>query len=83
MGVLDAIASKDGQHITASELAKQTGYDALLITRIMRQVTYCAVCSEVDVETYAATETTKLIVTPGLSGGEKHQSVPPTSPISR
>lgn len=41
----------------------------------MRLVTYAGVCDEVGENTYAATETTRLINTPGLSGAEKHQSV--------
>ena len=39
----------------------------------MRLVTFVDVCNEVGDSVYAATETTKLICTPGLSGGEKHQ----------
>ena len=93
-GALDAIAAKKGEKITAEELAKETGYDGLLIgitalwadggepgadgahlARIMRLVTYCGVCDEVGENTYAGNEMTRLITTPGLSGGEKHQYV--------
>lgn len=41
----------------------------------MRLVTFVGVCDEVGDGVYAATETTKLICTRGLSGGEKHQLV--------
>lgn len=41
--------------------------------RIMRLVTYAGVCDEVGDGMYAGNEMTRLITTPGLSGGEKHQ----------
>ena len=41
----------------------------------MRLVTSADVCDEVGERVYAATEATRLINTPGLSGGEKHQFV--------
>lgn len=41
----------------------------------MRLVTLVGVCDEVGDGVYAATETTNLINTPGMSGGERHQFV--------
>ena len=43
----------------------------------MRLVTSAGVCDEVAEREYLATEATRLINTPGLSGGEKHQLVKP------
>ncbi|KAG8528780.1 uncharacterized protein KY384_006468 [Bacidia gigantensis] len=71
-GVLDAISSLGGKKVTADELADLTKYHALLIARIMRLVTWAGVVDEVGENTYAANEMTRLIVSPGLSGGEKH-----------
>ncbi|KAL8705630.1 MAG: hypothetical protein Q9201_001267 [Fulgogasparrea decipioides] len=71
-GFLDAIAAANGHTLTASEIAKKTNYDELLITRIMRLVTWAGVCDEVGERQYRATEATHLITTPGLAGGEKH-----------
>ena len=54
------------------------GYEAELTkpqARIMRLVTYAGVCHETGESEYSATEATRLITTPGLSGGEKHQFV--------
>ncbi len=74
-GVLQVIGKEQGKPISAKALAKQTGYDELLILRFMRLVTFVSVCDEVDDGVYAANERTKLINTPGLEGAEKHQSV--------
>lgn len=43
--------------------------------RTMRLVTYVGVCDEVGESEYGANETTHLINTPALSGGERHQFV--------
>lgn len=71
-GVLDEIAARKGERVTAEQLAEKTGYDALLIARVMRLVSFAGICDEVGENTYAGTEMTRLIATPGLSGGEKH-----------
>lgn len=39
----------------------------------MRLVTYCGVVDEVAPAEYAANEMTRIIDTPGMSGGERHQ----------
>ena len=44
-----------------------------ILARVMRLVTFVGICDEAGENTYAGTETTRLIATPGLSGGEKHQ----------
>ena len=41
----------------------------------MRLVTNAGVCDEVGENIYAANDMTRLITTPGISGGEKHQYV--------
>ncbi|KAL8689022.1 MAG: hypothetical protein Q9218_005211 [Villophora microphyllina] len=71
-GFLDTIVAADGKVITASEIAKATGYDELLIARIMRLVTWTGICDEAGERQYRAIEETRLVVTPGLAGGEKH-----------
>ncbi|KAI4194076.1 MAG: hypothetical protein LQ350_007985 [Teloschistes chrysophthalmus] len=49
-----------------------TGYDELLIARIMRLVTWTGICDEAAERQYRAIEETRLIVTPGHAGGAKH-----------
>ncbi|KAG8532525.1 uncharacterized protein KY384_002402 [Bacidia gigantensis] len=72
IGALDALVSQDGEKITAQELAEITGYNALMIERVMRLVTWCGVCDEAGTATYVANPTTRLIVAPGGAGGLKH-----------
>ncbi|KAK5203823.1 hypothetical protein LTS03_002419 [Exophiala xenobiotica] len=71
-GVLDFIAKRPGEHVSAKELAEKTGYDELLIVRLMRLITLSGVCAEVGDRAYAATDITELICKPGMAGGEKH-----------
>ena len=71
-GFLKVIAKSKAEPVDAASIAKETGYDALLIARIMRLVTYCGVCDEVGESEYAANGATQLIITPGLSGGQRH-----------
>lgn len=40
--------------------------------RVLRLVTWCGIVEEVAPVTYTANATTRLIVTPGMRGGEKH-----------
>lgn len=74
LGVLQAIAAKKGQSVTAAELALETGADELLIIRVMRLVTYTRVVDETGPATYASNATTDLVTTPGGIGGEKHHT---------
>ncbi|KAL8999601.1 MAG: hypothetical protein Q9169_001561 [Polycauliona sp. 2 TL-2023] len=71
-GIFAALEEACGQSMPVALLAQKTGYDALLIARIMRLVTYVGVADEVGENTYMANEMTRLINQPGLSGGEKH-----------
>lgn len=69
-GVLQAIASKNGQEVSVAQLAKETGADELLIVRCMRLVTFTKVAEEIGHARYASNETTKMITTRGGIGGE-------------
>ncbi|KAI4097712.1 MAG: hypothetical protein LQ339_006691 [Xanthoria mediterranea] len=71
-GIFAALDEAQGRSMTATLLATKTGYDALLIARIMRLVTSVGVADEVGENTYTANDMTQLINQPGLSGGEKH-----------
>ncbi|KAL9045006.1 MAG: hypothetical protein Q9214_001897 [Letrouitia sp. 1 TL-2023] len=71
-GFLNVIGEHQGKAVSASTISQKTGYDELLIERLMRLVTYCGICNEVGESQYSANEATDLINTPGLNGGEKH-----------
>ncbi|KAK4692131.1 hypothetical protein P7C71_g5011, partial [Lecanoromycetidae sp. Uapishka_2] len=71
-GVLETIGAAKGKCVTSQELEKETGYDALLVTRFMRLVCYVGVVDEVGDGEYVANPTTYLINTPPMIGGEKH-----------
>ena len=69
-GFLEVIAKSKVEPVDAAFIAKETGYDALLIARVMRLVTYSGLCDEVGESEYAANGATQLIITPGQSGSQ-------------
>ncbi|KAL9610133.1 MAG: hypothetical protein Q9167_005153 [Letrouitia subvulpina] len=70
-GFLRVIGEYQGKAVSAATISQKTGYDELLIERLMRLVTYCGICNEVGESQYSANEATHLINSPGLGGGEK------------
>lgn len=73
-GILQAIAARKGAKVTAAEISQETGAPELLITRLMRLVTFLQICHEVDRAAYAANECTVFITQEGIIGGHKHMT---------
>ncbi|KAL6717503.1 hypothetical protein ACLMJK_005418 [Lecanora helva] len=71
-GILRVIGEKDGDSINAEALATITGYNTLLIERIMRLVTYAGYCNEIGENEYTANEVTHLANAPAMLGGIRH-----------
>ncbi|KAK5719686.1 hypothetical protein LTR17_015221 [Elasticomyces elasticus] len=74
MGVLQAIAARPDSSITASELAKETSCDELLIKRLLRQLTTNGICDEVAEYTYASNPMTQVFASPGQLAGFRYST---------
>lgn len=70
-GWLCEIARRDGQKVSAAQIAEATRTDATPIERMMRLVTYHRYAKGVAHATYSAIETTMAFVTKPYIGGEK------------
>ncbi|KAJ5643409.1 uncharacterized protein N7484_005916 [Penicillium longicatenatum] len=60
------------KHVSATELAQETGVDVLLIVRVMRMLTAIGFCDEVGYQLYAANDKTRFKILPGSVAAEKH-----------
>lgn len=69
---LHVIVERDGQTISAGEIANQTSSDLLLTVRVMRVLTAIGLCDEVGNERYAANDKTRFKILPGSIAAEKH-----------
>ncbi|KAJ5093722.1 hypothetical protein N7456_009583 [Penicillium angulare] len=69
---LHVLVAQDGNPVSATELAKETGSDLLLIIRIMRVLSAIGLCDEVGNQLYAANDKTRFKILPGSIAAEKH-----------
>ncbi|PWY95175.1 S-adenosyl-L-methionine-dependent methyltransferase, partial [Aspergillus sclerotioniger CBS 115572] len=69
MGLLQSLAAKKGENLTASHLAQESGYDKVLIARIMRMMTAIGFADETGYQTYTANPVTICQSEPGSMGG--------------
>ncbi|KAI9713802.1 MAG: hypothetical protein M1820_000532 [Bogoriella megaspora] len=77
-GVLEALAAKSSP-VSAAELSKETGADALLIARLMRLLAAIGYADEVGENVYLASDSTRFATQPGFRGAEKYQYVDPNT----
>ena len=71
-GILQSIAAKAEEPVTAAELSASTGAEELLIVRTMRLITYHGICEEVSHGTYAANKRTQFLARKAILGGFTH-----------
>ncbi|KAI9710565.1 MAG: hypothetical protein M1820_002701 [Bogoriella megaspora] len=70
-GVLPAICSENGQHITTEDLSRRTGAEELLTHRVLRLLATAGFVDEVGEKKFAANAVTQFANTPGMTGGLK------------
>ncbi|PYI31341.1 S-adenosyl-L-methionine-dependent methyltransferase [Aspergillus indologenus CBS 114.80] len=69
MGLLRLLSARAGQSMTASDLARASGYDQALIARIMRMMTAMGLATETGYQSYRANARTIYQSDPGSIGG--------------
>lgn len=74
--LLHAIAARNGEPITSTELSRVTDTDELLVVRVMRVLTAIGFAIETANQTYAANDTTHFEILPGSIAAVKHHFEP-------
>ncbi|KAA8646777.1 hypothetical protein EYZ11_009646 [Aspergillus tanneri] len=69
IGLIQILAANEGNSITASDLAKESGYNKDFIVRIMRMITGIGFADETGYQTYTANANTICQSHPGNMGG--------------
>ncbi|KAK4235619.1 S-adenosyl-L-methionine-dependent methyltransferase [Achaetomium macrosporum] len=75
-GMLQALASRGDEEVTADELAEMAKRPKLHIVRTLRLLTAIGVCDEVGVQRYRANDKTPVMASKGQIGGLRVSSVP-------
>ncbi|KAJ5604024.1 hypothetical protein N7537_006980 [Penicillium hordei] len=70
---LHVIAAAKGRAIKATDVAQQTGTNALITARLLRLLAATGLCEEVGIQTYAANHRTDFYSQPGTVAGVKFQ----------
>ncbi|KAF2174279.1 hypothetical protein M409DRAFT_16543 [Zasmidium cellare ATCC 36951] len=71
MKLLPLVKEQGTKCISAEDMAKQTGYDALLISRVMRTLTNVGLCEEAGHNTYRSSQVSQIVASTGGMAGVK------------
>ncbi|CAD6578655.1 MAG: hypothetical protein ASARMPREDX12_008924 [Alectoria sarmentosa] len=79
LGLIDAVAARKDDPITAHQLAIQQSTEELLVIRVMRAITAMGLCNEPGPGLYSPNQVTRELATVGLRGGVKYDSFMPAA----
>ncbi|THC87698.1 hypothetical protein EYZ11_012854 [Aspergillus tanneri] len=69
MGLLQTLATNQGKSLSAEDLSRSSGYNTVLIARVMRMITAIGFADETGYQTYIANGCTLAQSNPGSIGG--------------